>query len=54
MCSHSCRPAIPGNAKPSQWFVEDKWEIEDPLWRAAINASNPDFTFAGPLEIIAD
>ncbi|PVH84066.1 hypothetical protein DL98DRAFT_512823 [Cadophora sp. DSE1049] len=30
-------PAIPGNVKPNQWFVEDKWEIEDPLWRAALS-----------------
>lgn len=38
------RPAIPGNVKPSQWFVEDHWEIEDPLWRAALNVSNSDPT----------
>ncbi|KAH7379934.1 hypothetical protein BKA64DRAFT_713972 [Cadophora sp. MPI-SDFR-AT-0126] len=30
-------PAISGNVQPNQWFVEDKWEIEDPLWRAALN-----------------
>ncbi|KAE8449458.1 hypothetical protein EG329_008066 [Mollisiaceae sp. DMI_Dod_QoI] len=29
-------PAIPGDIKEGQWFVEDNWEIEDPLWRAAL------------------
>jgi len=30
-------PAIPGDQVVGQWFVEDKWEIEDPLWRAAMH-----------------
>jgi len=30
------RPAIPGAEEVDGWFVEDKWEIEDPLWRAAM------------------
>jgi hypothetical protein len=31
----SCRPAIPGQVS-NEWFVEEKWEIDDPLWRAAL------------------
>ncbi|KAK0113363.1 hypothetical protein ONS95_013617 [Cadophora gregata] len=30
-------PAIPGNIRPNEWFVEDRWEVEDPLWRSALN-----------------
>ncbi|KUJ23900.1 uncharacterized protein LY89DRAFT_679182 [Mollisia scopiformis] len=29
-------PAIPGDIKEGQWFIEDNWENEDPLWRAAL------------------
>lgn len=32
------RPAIPGvKLESDKWIVEDKWEIEDPLFRAALN-----------------
>lgn len=33
------RPAIPGDVKEGEWFIEDNWEDEDPLWRAALNVS---------------
>ncbi|KAF8855999.1 hypothetical protein BDZ45DRAFT_804500 [Acephala macrosclerotiorum] len=29
-------PTIPGDIKEDQWFIEDNWELEDPLWRAAL------------------
>jgi len=32
-------PAIPGDQVVGEWFVEDHWEVEDPLWRAALAAS---------------
>ncbi len=33
------RPAIPGDTKENEWFVEEHWEDEDPLWNAALQVS---------------
>lgn len=30
------RPAIPGDQVVNEWFIEHQWEIEDPLWRSAL------------------
>ena len=31
------RPAIPGGKRVGDWMLEDNWEVEDPLFRAALN-----------------
>jgi hypothetical protein len=34
------RPAIPKQVV-DEWFIEDEWEVEDPLWRAALHVRFP-------------
>lgn len=35
------RPAIPGDQEVNQWFIENEWEIDDPLWRSAMEVRRP-------------
>jgi len=34
------RPAIPKQVI-DEWFIEDEWEVGDPLWRAALHVRLP-------------